>query len=46
VSEALAEELIAAANGDTRSYAVSKKGRERTYRKGCPLILPYFFGVL
>jgi len=30
VSEALAEELIAAANGDTRSYAVSKKEeRER-----------------
>ena len=25
VSEALAEELIAAANGDTRSYAISKK---------------------
>ena len=30
VSEALAEELIAAANGDTRSYAISKKEeRER-----------------
>jgi small subunit ribosomal protein S7 len=30
VSEALAEELIAAANGDTRSYAVSKREeRER-----------------
>ncbi len=30
VSEALAEELISAANGDTRSYAVSKKEeRER-----------------
>ncbi|MBA7483712.1 hypothetical protein ES707_19229 [subsurface metagenome] len=30
VSEALADELISAANGDTRSYAVSKKEeRER-----------------